>query len=417
MRSRRSILKAGASSSVSLALAPFALGSSAMSYANRNQNLRAQIRKQSAVSDPILVVVELSGGNDGLNTVVPHGDPAYYQHRPTIGIPRKALHSLDEHYGFNPGALGLKRLWDTGDLAIVHGCGYDNPSYSHFSSAAYWHTATPNSGSEFGWLGRLADALHPAPIPNLLMGIGTAQSLAIKSQIHSPVVFDDPLRFQRNMQANQRHLLAGLKPNTPSSDAHRYMNDVAVSATRASQLVRQAWSQYQPRVDYGIAPMDLPKVAACIAAGLPTQLYHVAFRNNAFDTHVQQSALHQRLLSYACDGLHGFIREMEAIGEAHRVVVLVHSEFGRRVGENANGGTDHGSANLMFMAGKPVTGGHYGQAPDLTKLRADDNLQHAVDFRQVYATAIDQWLGGERAPSISTQVLGSSFTSLPIFTG
>ncbi len=412
MKSRRSILKAGAAMSTPLALAPIGLSATARTFANTA--VTPAIKKHTS-TDQILVVVELSGGNDGLNTVVPHGDAAYYQHRPTIGIARKALHSLDEQYGFNPGALGLKRLWDTGDLAVVHGCGYDNPSYSHFSSAAYWHTATPNSGHEFGWLGRLADALQPNPNPNMLVGIGSAQTLAIKSQVHSPVVFDDPLRFQRNMLAEQRRLLAQLAPSAARSNAHSYMNDVAASAQQASQLVRQAWRQYQPKVDYGVAPMDLPKVAACIAAGLPTQIYHVAFRNNAFDTHVQQPALHQRLLSYACDGLHGFIRELEAMGEADRVVVLVHSEFGRRVGENANGGTDHGSANLMFLAGKPVCGGHYGTAPDLTKLRADDNLHHSVDFRQVYATAIDGWLGGAQTPPLSTQVLGSSFTPLSIF--
>lgn len=413
MKSRRSLLKAGAASSTALALAPFGL-----SYASPSATPQAPLHTQpktSATTDPILVVVELSGGNDGLNTVVPHGDPAYYQHRPTIGIPRKDLHSLDDHYGFNAGALGLKRLWDTGDLALVHGCGYDNPSYSHFSSAAYWHTATPNSGHEFGWLGRLADALQPSPTPNLLVGVGTAQSLAIKSQVHSPVVFDDPMRFQRNMQSSQRKILATLTANPTTNSAQRYVNDVAASAQRASLLVRQAWSQYQPKVDYGVAPMDLPKVAACIAAGLPTQIYHVAFRNNAFDTHVQQPALHQRLLSYASDGLHAFIRELEAIGEAHRVVVLVHSEFGRRVGENANRGTDHGSANLMYLAGKPVTGGHYGQAADLTKLREDDNLVHTLDFRQVYATVMDQWLGRNLTTPLSTQVLGSAFNTLPVF--
>lgn len=398
---RRSLLKAAATTTAALGL-----GSHTLTQAKANS--------LAANNHPILVVVELSGGNDGLNTVVPHSDPAYYAHRPTIGIPRKDLHSLDENYGFNPGALGLKRLWDTGDLALVQGCGYDNPSYSHFSSAAYWHTATPNSGNEFGWLGRLADALQPEPAPNFLMGVGTAQSLAIKSQRHSPVVFDDPMRFQRHMLASQRSVLDELGSSASASDAHRYVTDVAASAKRASMLVRQAWSQYQPTVDYGIAPMDLPKVAACIAAGLPTQIYHVAFRNNAFDTHVQQPALHRRMLSYASDGLNGFIRDLENIGAAHRVVVLVHSEFGRRVGENANRGTDHGSANLMMLAGKPVQGGHYGQAPDLSKLREDDNLYHTLDFRQVYATAMDQWLGSGQSAALSTQVLGSAFATLPI---
>ena len=164
-------------------------------------------------------------------------------------------------------------------------------------------------------------------------------------------------------------------------------------------------------MDYGIAPLDLQKVAACIDGGLPARLYYVSFRNNSFDTHGQQPALHQRLLSYACDAIHGFIRDMERLGHGDRVAVMVFSEFGRRVPENSNLGTDHGAANLMFLAGKPVRGGHYGEAPSLTNLEEGDNLRATVDFRRVYATAIDGWLrsGGASA------VLKGDFAPLPIF--
>ena len=362
--------------------------------------------------DRILVVVELSGGNDGLNTVVPFRDDAYYRHRPTIGIPQDQLLSLDEDYGLNPGALGFQRLWNDGQLAIVHGCGYEQPSYSHFTSMAYWHTAAPNRGNEFGWVGRVADAIAPTPQPNVLINIDSTQSLAVKSRIHTPVVFDDPERFQRDASRRERAFLDSIGTPTKTTNAsQRYVNEVAVSARAASRLVRDAWSNYQSPIDYGIAPIDLPKVAACIAHGLPTRLYYVAFRNNSFDTHVQQPALHQRLLSYACDGIYGFLADMERIGQADRVVVLVFSEFGRRVGENANLGTDHGSANLMFLAGKPVRGGHYGETPSLTELNAEDNLLHTVDFRRVYATAIDGWL----KPNASAGVLQGDFERFPAF--
>ena len=156
--------------------------------------------------------------------------------------------------------------------------------------------------------------------------------------------------------------------------------------------------------------MDLPKVAACIAAGMPTQLYHVSFRNNSFDTHVQQPALHRRLLSYACDGLHGFIRDLERMGIADRVAVLVYSEFGRRVPENANLGTDHGSANNMWLIGAGVKGGHYGVLPSLTELVDGDNLLYTTDFRQVYATVAESWLGVD-----ASKVLHGQFKSLPVF--
>ena len=366
---------------------------------------------QTAADDRILVIVELSGGNDGLNSVVPYADDAYYRHRPTIGIPAERLLKLDDHFGLNPGMLGFHRLWETGDLAIVHGAGYDNPSYSHFTSMAYWHTATPNGGNEFGWAGRMADQMVKTTTPNLIININSAQSLAVKSQVHTPVVFDDPERFQRRGFAQSRGLLDEL----PAADDHnlsrRYLNDVARSAREGSALIRDAWSSYTTPVDYGIAPMDLNKVAACIAGGLPTRVYYVAFRNNAFDTHVQQVDLHRRLLSYACDAIHGFLRDVERLGQSERVAVLAFSEFGRRVPENANLGTDHGAANVMFLAGKPVTGGHYGELPSLTTLNPEDNLSRTTDFRQVYATAIDEWM----APGKSRQILNGKFETLPVF--
>jgi len=359
----------------------------------------------------ILVVLELSGGNDGLNTVIPYADDAYYRHRPTIGIRPEQMIRIDDHYGFNPGVVGFERLWKNGELAIVHGCGYDRPSFSHFTSMAYWHTAAPNSGNDYGWFGRLADHMSPQPQPNFLINIDTTQSLAVRSAVHNPVVFDEPARFRRNKVYAERGLLDEVSNTDPVNPSQRYLNDVAVSARDASSLVRRAWSDYRPSVDYGIADLQLPKVAACIDAGLPTRLYYVAFRNNAFDTHVQQGPLHQRLLTYAADALHGFIRDLERLGHADRVAVLAFSEFGRRVPENTSLGTDHGAANLMFMAGKGVQGGHYGTPSSLTELDEGDNLVYTTDFRSVYATAIDGWLG----LGASEQVLNGNFDTFPVF--
>jgi uncharacterized protein (DUF1501 family) len=373
-----------------------------------------QIGAQAAEGSdaPILVAVELSGGNDGLNSIVPFADDAYYRHRPTIGIATDQLLKLDDHYGFNPGMLGLQRLWQDNNLAIVHGCGYERPSYSHFTSMAYWHTGVPHRGDEFGWMGRLADVLAPQQRDDMLINVAATQSLAVKSAVHTPVVFDDPERFQRHrwMQPAAGTDTATSQDSVGSNNSARdFLNAVNQSAQVSSARIRQAWAKYQTPIDYGIAPMDLPKVAACIEAGLPTQLYHVAFRNNSFDTHVAQPDLHRRLLSYACDGIHGFIRDLERIGQAHRVLVMVYSEFGRRVPENANLGTDHGSANVMFLAGTKVNGGHYGRAPSLTELVDGDNLAHTTDFRQVYATVIQDWLQAS-APD----VLHDTFDTLPI---
>lgn len=365
-------------------------------------------RAAGADKSPVLVVVELSGGNDGLNSIVPHGDDAYYRHRPTIGIPKKGLLTLDDHYGFNPGMLGLQRLWEDDLLAIVHGCGYERPSYSHFTSMAYWHTGTPHRGDEFGWLGRVADQLASVRTDDMLVNVASSQSLAVKSKFHTPVVFDNPNRFQRNRWLSDPQVGDGEHAASGNS-ARDFLHAVDRSAQSSSARIRQAWSQYRSNVDYGISPMDLPKIAACIDAGLATQLYYVSFRNNAFDTHVQQPALHRRLLSYACDAIHGFVRDLQRMGHADRVVVMAFSEFGRRVPENANLGTDHGSANVMFMAGEPVKGGHYGEPPSLVDLVDGDNLAHTTDFRQVYATVIEDWLGAD-----SGAVLHGEFAKLPV---
>lgn len=361
--------------------------------------------------DRILVVLELSGGNDGLNSVVPHADDAYYRQRPAIGLRREALLPLDDHFGFNPGMLGFQRLWERDRLAIFHGCGYENPSFSHFTSMAYWHTAAPNSGEAFGWVGRLADHMAPDGASNFLVNIDSRQSLAVRSRLHTPVVFDDPLRFQRRGAAPEQPLLSSVPERGNETGNRAFLRDVARSGRDAARLIRDAWTEYRTPVDYGIVPVDLNKIAACIAAGLPTRLYYTSFRNNAFDTHVQQPNLHRRLLSYACDAVYGFLSDMERLGLADRVVVLAFSEFGRRVGENANRGTDHGTANVMFLAGKPVRGGHYGALPDLNALDGGDNLRATTDFRRVYATAIDGWL----APGTAAAVLGREFENFPSF--
>jgi uncharacterized protein (DUF1501 family) len=342
----------------------------------------------------ILVVLELSGGNDGLNTLVPYADDAYYKHRPKIGIPKKSLRPIDDHFGFSRGMVGFERLFKDGKLAIVHGCGYDNPSFSHFSSMAYWHTAAPNSGEQYGWVGRLADTIAPEAPPNFLVNIDARQSLAVRSRRHVPVVFDNPNKFSRESFYDEHEAFASV-PDSGKVDnpSRRFLLDTARSAKDASTLVQEAWSKYHSPVDYGIVGLDLPKVAALIEAGMPTRLYYTAYRNNAFDTHVFQNDVHQRLLTYASDAVSAFMLDLKRIGRADDVVVMMFSEFGRRVPENVSLGTDHGSANLMFAVGNQVKGGHYGQVPSLTQLDEGDNLIHTTDFRRVYATMIAGWLG------------------------
>jgi len=198
---------------------------------------------------------------------------------------------------------------------------------------------------------------------------------------------------------------------TVDNPSRRFLLDTARSAKDASALVRQAWAKYHSPIDYGITGLDLPKVVALIDAGMPTRLYYTSYRNNAFDTHVFQNDTHKRLLTYASDAVAAFIRDLERIQRADDVVVMVFSEFGRRVPENVNLGTDHGAANLMFVAGNQVKGGHYGTIPSLTKLDAGDNLIYTTDFRRVYASMIFGWLGY----SGTRQLLNGDFEPIDMF--
>lgn len=367
---------------------------------------------QAAANGKVLVILELSGGNDGLNTVVPYGDDAYYRQRPNIGIPKNELRVIDDHFGFNPGMAGFERLYKDGKMAIVHGCGYENPSYSHFTSMAYWHTAAPNSGNEYGWVGKLADEIAPSAPPNYLVNIAARQSLAVRSAKHVPVVFDDPNRFMREAFAAEKDALNAVPEIGESENSSRsFLLDIARSANDASALVRDAWTKYDSPIDYGVNDLDLQKVVALLDAGMPTGLYYVAYRNNAFDTYVFQNNLHRRLLTYTSDAVAGFIQDLERIGRADDVALMIFSEFGRRVPENVSLGTDHGAANAMFVVGNQVKGGHYGELPSLTELAEGDNLAYTTDFRKVYQSMTQGWLGH----SDSKKLLGGNFGTFDLF--
>lgn len=397
---RRALLRAGLGLGV--------LGMVPAGFAQAAQAVAAKAR----ANGKILVILELSGGNDGLNTVVPYGDDAYYRNRPNIGIPKSQLRLIDDHFGFNPGMAGFERLYKDGKLAIVHGCGYDNPSYSHFTSMAYWHTASPNSGDEYGWVGKLADTMAPDAPANFLVNIADRQSLAVRSQLHVPVVFDEPERFMRESFFEEKETLARVaEVGEIENPSRRFLLDIARSANEASSLVREAWSNYHSPIDYGITGLDLPKVVALLEADMPTSLYYVSYRNNAFDTHVFQNDLHQRLLTYTADAVSGFMLDLERIGRADDVVLMIFSEFGRRVPENVSLGTDHGAANVMFVVGNQVKGGHYGEIPSLTKLTEGDNLQYTTDFRRVYHTMMEGWLG----QGDTSGILNGSFTGFDMF--
>jgi len=366
---------------------------------------------EAAASGRILVVVELSGANDGLNTVVPFRDDAYYKARPKLGIRPDKLRKIDQDFGFQFTMAGFERLYKDGRLAIVHGAGYDQPSFSHFSSMAYWHTGAPNSGSAYGWLGRLADGMDPGGTADYLVNIDSHQSLAVRARNHVPLVFDDPEKFGRAAVFDEGSALKSIAAaGHARNPAQRFLFDVARSAQNAEPHLRQACAEYRSPIDYGLVRFGLERVAALISAAFPTRIYYVAFRNNAFDTHVYQADTHARLWTYTSDHVAAFLKDMDRIGRADDVTVMVFSEFGRRVAENANLGTDHGTAGPVFIAGKPVHGGHYGKMPSLVDLD-DGNMRHTTDFRRVYATLIREWMN---YPDVG-EVLNQNFETLKVF--
>jgi uncharacterized protein (DUF1501 family) len=362
----------------------------------------------------ILVVVELSGGNDGLNTVVPFGDAAYYRARPKLGIAEREVIRAADGFGFHPSMVGFERLYKDGRLAVVHGCGYDHPSLSHFSSMGFWHTGVPNGGEPLGWLGRLADERYPAATRNVIVNLGNSQSLAVRGRQHSPLVFDDPARFRRDGTDEEKQVLAALsRPKATANASLEFLASTAQNATDSSDFVRRASATYRTTVDYGQGGGlggNLQRVAALIAADMPTRVYYVTYQGNSFDTHVQQADLHTRLLMYTADAVRGFMDDITRLGRADDVAVMIFTEFGRRVEENGSLGTDHGTATPMFLVGKSVKGGFYGQHPSLTDLD-DGNMRMTTDFRRVYATAIKEWLGYDQ----TEVVLKGKFEPLGIF--
>ena len=360
----------------------------------------------------ILVVLELSGGNDGLNTVVPYTDDAYYRARPTLAVQPGDVLRLDDRFGFHPNLLGWERLFKDGHMAVVHGCSYPNPNRSHFVSMKFWHTGVPHGAESLGWLGRFADRYHPEPEKAYIVNIAKEQTMAVKSAAHSPVVFSDPERFVRQGSEEQRGIFKELERSkaagtNPSLD---FVRGISTTAGESSELIRNACAEYRSQVDYGYGEVgvDMKRISAMIAADAPTRIYYASF--SGFDTHVSQAGAHSGLFNRIGDAVLGFMRDMERIERADDVAVLMFTEFGRRVKENASRGTDHGVASPMMIVGKGVRGGFYSDHPSLTDLDEGD-LKMTTDFRSVYATLMKEWMAFDEAKS----VLEGSYPTLGVF--
>jgi uncharacterized protein (DUF1501 family) len=363
-----------------------------------------------------LLVLELSGGNDGLDTIVPYADDLYHKGRTRIGLPKSDLLKLDDYRGWNPELKEMRALYDEGRLAIVEGTGYPHPNRSHFTSQDIWYTAHETGrASGDGWMGRVTGALYPQDtrVPHLVH-IGTTKPYSLKSSTHPVVFLDAPTayRFALNAGAIVAASPSMDAPKTPehgSRAAVDRIGNVVHSAQESSEALRRAALGYKPRVEYPDTQLgkDLETAAALLQGGVGARV--VSVTQTGYDTHDSQRGRHTALLNELDGALAAFFKDVRGTRAGDNLVVLMFSEFGRRVEDNASGGTDHGVAGPMFLLGTPVKGGLYGKHPSLSELDEGD-LIHTTDFRSVYASVIQRWLGVD-----ANAVLGAQYPQLPLF--
>lgn len=349
----------------------------------------------------ILVVVEMAGGNDGLNTVIPYTEDNYRKSRPKLAIAAADVLKIKDDLGLHPVMTDFADLLEAGHLAIVQGVGYENPNRSHFESMDIWHTCQRKDANRIdGWLGRYLQTSGggtSSDPPGLHLGEDKQPFALMSRDVRVPSIRSlEQFRLNGNDSQLFReavHELADARRNS-SNDLLGFVQSSTSSAIRASERIEAAGMQYQPAKEYPASGLanKLQVVARLIHSGLATPVYYLQI--NGFDTHAQQAGAHQSLLRQVSEGVTAFVNDMIAHGHGDRVLCLCFSEFGRRVQENASEGTDHGTAGPVFLAGTQVKPGLIGKHPSLNELQ-DGDLQHHTDFRQVYATVLERWLGCE----------------------
>ncbi len=403
---RREILKRGV----------FGLGVAAAFPAlfTRTASALARPAARRATTDRILVVLQLSGGNDGLSTVVPFEDDAYYRARKSTAIAKKDVIRVTETLGLHPHLGPLAHLLEEGRMAVVQGTSYPNPNRSHFKSMDIWH-AGDLSGRRVGagWLGRCIDASHrDDDDPRLMIHVGRSVPFSLLGHWHRPVSFTLPQNYRWEGEEDERPVfqrLNGAAVDGEASDNAAFVHQVAADARASSEQIREIVASTKSLVSYpssGLA-RDLRNVSALIRGGLPTRVYHVAL--GGFDTHTNQRQRHDSLMTQLAEAVASFQADLVAGEVADRVVMLAFSEFGRRVQENASGGTDHGAAGPMFLFGTQIRPGLHGPHPDLLDLERGD-LKMTTDFRSAYAAVIEDWLGGK-----ASAIVGGGIEKLALF--
>lgn len=380
--------------------------------------LAAPTANQAGAKDTILVVIQLTGGNDGLNTVIPFKDPEYAKLRPTLKQPVSQIRKLNEDIGLHPAMTGLGELHQDSSLCVVQGVGYPNPSQSHFRSMDIWQAASTAQTLNEGWLGKTLRKVPSALSFHLSSSNEKEAPLALEGspmRVPSLAALDD---FQLKVGATstmerseQKKLIEGaaakVQPTQPS--LLDFVQRTATNTYASSKRLQEIGKNYQPKVPYPQTPLAnrLRLAAQLIDADLGARIFYVSL--DGFDTHAGQAGAHAQLLNQLSGAMTAFWKDLAARGHKDRLLLMTFSEFGRRARENGSRGTDHGSAAPMLLVGNQVKAGLVGDHPSLTQIESG-NLKHHTDFRQVYATVLDKWLG---VPS--KEVLGQEFKHVEIF--
>jgi uncharacterized protein (DUF1501 family) len=363
----------------------------------------------AGADDRVLVVLQLSGGNDGLNTVVPYEDAEYRRARGRLALAAKDLHQIGQARGLHPSLKGAAQLFKDHKLAIIEGCGYPNPNRSHFKSMDIWHAADPTGRDlRYGWLGRAMDLVSREKTePSLAINISASSPVALNGVNYKPIAFKDPNAYRYTAAKDVTETFERMSgEDAADNPLLARLRRTADDAVQTSREIRSKAMSYRPIARYPRSSLanSLRTVAGLIKGGLPTRVYYTY--HGGFDTHANQAGRHVNLLNQLDGAIVAFQKDLEQQGLADRVVLMAFSEFGRRVRINGSGGTDHGVAGPMFVMGSRVKGGLHGEHPSLTDLNRGD-LKHTTDFRSVYATLLDRWLTID-----SKRVLGSDFQKL-----
>jgi uncharacterized protein (DUF1501 family) len=370
--------------------------------------------------EPTLVVVELTGGNDALNTLVPYGDPLYYDQRPNQNIPEDQVLDIDGRRGFNMNLAALKPFFDSGKLAVIEGIGYPHPNRSHFRSMDIWHTAEPDDVAEDGWIGKAIRDLDPRgdnPRLGINVGRGMPRAFHLPGVSAASVASVDTYGVLTNLSSvTQRacalDLLARMYSATEGqNDVSLFIGQTGLDAQSGAVILNTAAKAYTSTVEYpkhNPLASSLRDIAKLKLADLGTRFFYTQL--GSFDTHANQKESHPRLLKDTAEAIAALCADLDAHAAADDVVVWVFSEFGRRVADNGSG-TDHGAGGLAFLIGNRVKGGFYGEAPSLRPTdQIEGDLAFNLDFRSVYTSILEQWMAVEAGP-----IVGGKFEQLDLF--